>query len=59
MDKDADDSALDAVKSEATFDVLLSHNTKDNPAVRDLKQQLTEAGLKVWLDEDELRPGVP
>ncbi|MGZ8219639.1 toll/interleukin-1 receptor domain-containing protein [Methylomagnum sp.] len=42
-----------------TFDVFLSHNSKDKPAVRDLKAALEAYGLKIWYDEDELRPGVP
>jgi formylglycine-generating enzyme required for sulfatase activity len=40
------------------FDVFLSHNGRDKPLVRALKQRLAEAGLKAWLDEDELRPGI-
>lgn len=39
------------------FDVFLSHNSKDKPIVLDLKQQLSKAGLKSWLDEHELVPG--
>jgi SAM-dependent methyltransferase len=42
-----------------SFDVFLSHNSNDKPAVRDLKQKLEGKKLKVWLDEDELRPGIP
>ena len=41
------------------FDVFLSHNSKDKPAVRKLAEQLRKHGLKVWLDEWELRPGQP
>jgi phosphotransferase system HPr-like phosphotransfer protein/mannitol/fructose-specific phosphotransferase system IIA component (Ntr-type) len=40
-------------------DVFLSYNSKDNLLVRELKRQLVAKGLSVWLDEDELRPGVP
>ncbi len=43
--------------AEFEFDVFLSHNSSDKPLVRKLKQALAEAGLKAWLDEDELRPG--
>ena len=39
------------------FDVFLSHNSRDKPAVRDLKAALERYGLAVWLDEDELAPG--
>jgi nucleotide-binding universal stress UspA family protein len=41
------------------FDVFLSHNSKDKPAVRELAQSLRARGLKVWLDEWELPPGRP
>ena len=41
------------------FDVFLSHNSKDKPAVRELKRLLVACGLTAWLDEDELRPGMP
>jgi hypothetical protein len=40
------------------FDVFLSHNSKDKPAVRDLARQLTKRGIRVWLDEEQLRPGL-
>ncbi|HPM79585.1 MAG TPA: GNAT family N-acetyltransferase [Candidatus Anammoximicrobium sp.] len=43
----------------ASFDVFLSHNSKDKPAVRELKRLLAASGLVIWLDEDELRPGMP
>jgi len=41
------------------FDVFFSHNGKDKPAVRELKLLLSANGLAVWLDEDELQPGLP
>ncbi|HKH46062.1 MAG TPA: toll/interleukin-1 receptor domain-containing protein [Thermoanaerobaculia bacterium] len=42
-----------------SFDVFLSHNSKDKPAVRELAETLRARGLKVWLDEWELVPGRP
>lgn len=42
-----------------TYDVFLSHNSKDKPAVREVERLLSANGLVVWLDEDELRPGIP
>ena len=42
-----------------SFDVFLSHNSKDKPAVRVLAEALRARGLKVWLDEWELVPGQP
>jgi GTPase SAR1 family protein len=41
------------------FDVFLCHNVSDKPAVRKLAQQLRDRGLRPWLDEHELRPGLP
>jgi hypothetical protein len=35
------------------FDVFLSHNSKDKPAVRWLKDLLVEHEVAVWLDEDQ------
>jgi GTPase SAR1 family protein len=43
----------------AEFDVFLCHNWQNKPAVRRLAQQLRERGLRPWLDEEQLRPGVP
>lgn len=40
-------------------DCFLSHNSKDKPAVRALKAALEARGLSCWLDEDQLRPGLP
>jgi tetratricopeptide (TPR) repeat protein len=40
-----------------TFDVFLSHNSKDKPAVRQIAEALRDRGLRVWLDEWELIPG--
>ena len=42
----------------AGFDCFLSHNSKDKPAARALAARLRAADIGVWMDEDELRPGV-
>jgi len=42
-----------------TYDVFLSHNSKDKPTVQALAQRLRDAGLTVWLDERDLVPGEP
>jgi hypothetical protein len=42
----------------AEFDLFLCHNPQDKAAVRELARRLRERGLRPWLDEDELRPGV-
>jgi|GEM_PF-3955730 len=51
-------SQLPSVGSDE-FHVFLSHNSNDRNAVCALKVQLEERGLKCWLDQDELRPGLP
>jgi hypothetical protein len=43
----------------SSFDVFLSHNSKDKPHVRQLGVALKNRGLNVWLDEWELVPGRP
>jgi GTPase SAR1 family protein/nucleotide-binding universal stress UspA family protein len=43
----------------AEFDVFLCHHWDDKPAVRRLAQQLRDRGLRPWLDDYELRPGLP
>jgi hypothetical protein len=35
----------------------LSHNSKGKPAARALAARLRDAGVSVWLDEEQLRPG--
>lgn len=42
-----------------SFDIFLSHNSKDKLTVRELAEALRTRGLKVWLDEWELVPGQP
>lgn len=39
------------------FDVFLSHNSQDKPAVRELKRALEAEGLSCLLDTDEPAPG--
>lgn len=46
------------IPAHPAFDVFLSHNSRDKPAVRELANALRERGVIVWLDEDELRPGL-
>jgi GTPase SAR1 family protein/nucleotide-binding universal stress UspA family protein len=53
-------SAVRRGKEEVTeFDVFLCHNWNDKPAVRELARRLRERGLRPWLDERELQPGLP
>lgn len=40
-----------------TYDVFISHSSKDKSAARDLAERLKADGLRVWLAAWELRPG--
>ena len=52
-------SSADPIGDRVAFNVFLSHNSKDKAMVRELASALKVRGLSVWLDENELRPGVP
>lgn len=39
------------------YDVFLSHSHKDKPVVRELANRLKKDKLRVWFDEQELKPG--
>ena len=41
------------------FDVFLCYNGQDKPAVKLIAEQLKQHGILPWLDEWELRPGLP
>lgn len=40
-----------------TYDVFLSHSSKDKAAVRELAERLRADGLRVWFDEWVIKPG--
>ena len=40
-----------------TFDVFLSHNSRDKPVVERIAERLQQAGLEPWLDVWCLTPG--
>jgi hypothetical protein len=39
------------------YDVFLSHSSADKPVVRELAERLKAAGLRVWFDDWNIRPG--
>ena len=39
------------------YDVFLSHSAKDKPVVRELAVRLQQDGVRVWLDEEQIKPG--
>lgn len=43
--------------SSFTYDLFLSHSSKDKITVRNIAKRLLEDGLKVWFDEWMIRPG--
>ena len=44
--------------AEQQFDVFMCHNSRDKHAVIEISSRLQERGIKPWLDEWELRPGL-
>ncbi|MEM9537768.1 MAG: toll/interleukin-1 receptor domain-containing protein, partial [Cyanobacteria bacterium P01_E01_bin.45] len=44
--------------NDAEFDVFLCHNSEDKDAVIEIAEQLEACGVRPWLDEWELRPGL-
>jgi hypothetical protein len=42
---------------EFQFDVFLSHSAKDNAVVRDVAARLQQDGVRVWLDDEQIKPG--
>lgn len=51
--------ALARRRDAGEFDVFLCHNVADKPAVKEIGHRLMEHALLPWLDEWELRPGLP
>lgn len=39
------------------FDVFLAHNSQDKLEVKGIANQLKRRSLKVWIDEEQIRPG--
>ncbi len=52
-------SVLQGRKELGDFDVFLCHNEVDKAKVRRIGERLQELGILPWLDEWELRPGLP
>jgi hypothetical protein len=50
---------LERRRAAGKFDVFLCHNIADKPAIKIIGRQLMERGILPWLDEWELRPGMP
>jgi hypothetical protein len=50
---------LDSKRAAGAFDVFLCHNVADKPAVLGIAERLMAHGILPWLDQWELRPGLP
>jgi GTPase SAR1 family protein len=48
---------VDEREKSEQFDVFLSHNSKDEPEVRDLAKRLRAEGLLPWLDKERILAG--
>ncbi|HLQ44017.1 MAG TPA: toll/interleukin-1 receptor domain-containing protein [Planctomycetaceae bacterium] len=40
-----------------SFDVFLSHSSRDKDVIRELAERLKRDGLRVWFDQWEIKPG--
>ena len=45
------------MSNQFSFDVFLSHSSKDKEIVRAVAKRLRADGLRVWFDESEIHPG--
>ncbi len=58
-DREVARSTVRGKEATMDFDVFLCHKGIDKPAVKKIGEQLKVEGLLPWLDEWELRPGLP
>ena len=58
-DRETAKAQLDGKIATNDFDVFLCHHSEDKPAVKEIGERLKERGILPWLDEWELRPGLP
>ncbi len=58
-DRAAQISSVGGKQEVGDFDVFLCHNNRDKAVVKRIGQKLRQQGLLPWLDEWELRPGMP
>jgi hypothetical protein len=59
---DAGQTAAAVLKSKieaGIFDVFLCHNNRDKAKIKEIAEELKLQGVLPWLDEWELRPGLP
>jgi hypothetical protein len=49
--------ARSSVNDPFEYDVFLSHSSADKDVVRDVANRLKSDGVRVWFDEDQIKPG--
>lgn len=54
-----EDPSLKQKIADGDFDVFLCHNSQDKALINDIYERLLRRGILPWLDEKELRPGLP
>ncbi len=52
-------SVIEGKLKTGDYDVFLCHNSDDRQAVKEIAERLKEQGILPWLDEWDLRPGLP
>ncbi len=57
--KNTEPSKIQPLNSGYSYHVFLSHNSKDKPQIKNLKESLEYMGIRCWYDEDEIPPGEP
>jgi len=50
-------NAFDQMTGDFEYDVFLSQSAKDKAVVRDVAARLKKDGVRVWLDEEQIKPG--
>jgi WD40 repeat protein len=58
-EREVDQLTLQGKIVTSDFDVFLCHHPIDKPIIKQIGEQLKERGILPWLDEWELRPGLP
>jgi WD40 repeat protein len=58
-EREAVQSTLQGKIATGNFDVVLCYNSGDKLIIKQIGEQLKELGILPWLDEWELRPGLP
>ena len=58
-DRQAATSVIEGKRATKDFDVFMCHNSVDKRVIKLIASELLDRGVLPWLDEWELRPGIP